>query len=78
MGRLIPRQFAYWHQPLTMLGPELQKSGSSFARAGGMRKIMAKHIIEMAQHREKDPNKLAAYALSFVAAYYKEKRETKL
>jgi hypothetical protein len=56
----------------------LQKSGSRFARPGysrGMREVIAKHIIEMAQQGEKDPHKLAADTISFVAANYRDERK---
>jgi hypothetical protein len=55
----------------------LQKSGSRLTRPGysrGMREIIAKHIIEMAQQGEKDPHKLAADTISFVAANYRDDR----
>jgi len=57
-----------------------QKSGSltrpEYSR--GMREIIAKHIIEMAQQGEKDPQKLAADTISFVAANYRMRTKNKL
>jgi hypothetical protein len=52
---------------------KLQKSGSRLARPGysrAMREVVAKRIIEMAQHGVEDREALVTSALRFVAANY--------
>lgn len=53
----------------------IQKSGNRFARpayARAMREVLAKRIIEAAQRGEKDKFKLAADAVKFLAANYRD------
>ena len=53
----------------------VQQSGSQFARAAystAMREVVAKRIMEMAQHGVKDQQTLVDDALRFLAANYKD------
>ncbi len=52
----------------------IKTSGSRFARpayANAMRELIAKHIIDMAQHGEREPIKLSDSAVQFLAANYR-------
>jgi hypothetical protein len=52
----------------------VQASGNRFARpayANAAREVMAKHIIDMAEHGERDPNKLSDGAVEFFTTNYK-------
>jgi hypothetical protein len=53
---------------------EVQTSGNRFARPGYaemMREVMAKHIVNLAEHGERDESKLSESAFHFFAANYK-------
>ena len=53
---------------------KIEKSGSGFARpayANATREEIAKHMIEVAGHGERDQHILAEYALRFLAKNYK-------
>jgi hypothetical protein len=53
----------------------LEKSGSRLTRPAysrAMREVVAKRIMEMAQHGERDREKLVEDALHFVSANYEE------
>ena len=55
--------------------PRIEKAGSRYARPGyprAMREVVAKRIIEMAQHGVTDQEKLAADAVRFISANYVE------
>ena len=52
----------------------LRQSGSECARpayARAMREVVARHIIEMAQHGVSDPKELVDKAVGFLAANYR-------
>ena len=54
---------------------KLKQSGSSFTRPAyerGAREILAKYIIEMAQHGERDRRQLSEAALTYLAENYHE------
>jgi hypothetical protein len=54
---------------------KVQKSGSVFARPAysrAMREVIAKRIVEMAQHGTKDRQELADGAVRFLAANYRD------
>ena len=53
----------------------IKQSGSTLARPGyerGAREVLAKFIIEMAQHGERDRGQLSAAAVAFLAKNYSE------
>ena len=59
----------------------IEKAGSRFARPAYsrvMREVVAKRIIEMAQHGVTDQEKLAADAVRFISANYVENYSAKI
>jgi hypothetical protein len=59
----------------------IEKAGSRYARPAysrGMREVVAKRIIEMAQRGVRDQEQLAADAVKFISANYVENYSAKI